>query len=882
MKFKILAILIVSALITGCGSDNNNSKSTNTDSTSADTALDAKTRAIVNSMTLTQKIDYLRQIGENWIHANDELKIPNVVGRDSPNGIRIDQTIFGVQYPSQKVLASTWDIDLVKEYGARLGYETKSSGGELAIAPSLNMYRTPFGGRSSQYICGEDSFQCSYYAPAMVNGIQSQGILTSISHFIMNDQEANRKSVNIEVDDTTMREDYFLPFESAVKNSDPTSIMCAFTYVNGSIACESNYLITQVLKNDWGFKGFVASDYQTLTDAERGMIAGTDLDMGTGSIYTPDNISKLLSEKKITEEQIDDSVFRILRSVIKMNTIENTVPELNKSVGQALAQKIEEEGAILLKNDSNILPLNKDMKVAILGNGATAKPATTFGAAYLVPDTFVSNYDGLKNLLSDNVTYLSSYTPDSSLSKWQYLDNYGNAKNGVIAEYFNSGSTNGTPVTTRVEPGINLSYANFGNIGTNITESGSTTLTDLDLTSGKFAARFTSYIQPQYSGDYVFKIRGNGAYRVYVDDVKVLDKEFVSANDGLTNIHPSSVKVNLSSDKRQKVVFEFERRSGAWNADNIGGIQGFKVGFAPLFAIEDLSGYDAVIVDVQRGSEYEGESMDVPSYDLPEYQQDLIKNISTKYNNTIAMIHTGGTVNLSEFNDVTKAILFAGNSGEMQGTALARLLLGEVSPSGKLPFTIDKDIAENPTYASYSKPMDYLKTLSNPAKTVMQYLEGIYYGYKGYQRSNLKPLYPFGYGLSYTRFTYSDIKINTTVNGATVSFNITNSGEFTAKEIPQLYVANTEGIKFLKGFTKLEIAPGATKKVEIPLDYNSLASYDASNKVWTASRGTYQIYVGPNSNDLPLNTSYTLSKDYSVSVKDFNPLPKDLQNKVKM
>lgn len=881
-KFKKLFLVMTCITLSACGgSKHDDVKQPTTVSETID-PVDEQVTSIVKAMSLDEKINYLRQIETNWIHANSTFNIPNVVGRDSPNGIIIAQDTFGVQFPSQKVLASTWDVDLVKEYGARLGYETKASGGQLAIAPSLNMYRTPYGGRSSQFICGEDAFQCSTYAPAIVNAIQSQGILTSVSHFAMNDQEANRQNVNIVVDEDTMREDYLLPFESAVKNADPTGIMCAYTHINGDIACENKFLITNVLKQDWKFKGFVVSDYLALNDAEKAINAGTDLDMGKGLIYTPDTINNLLSSGKITEAQINDSVSRILRAVIRMKTASIVVPPLNKTDGQSLAEKIIEEGSILLKNENNILPLNKGMKIAILGNAANTKPATTFGSAHISPSGYITTYNGLLNAsLSKDITYLPAYTPDPTRSKWQYRDDNGTLQNGVLAEYFTSGSTSGTPTVTKVEPSINLRFSTSGL--TNTTQEETTLLKDIDISAGNFAARFTTVITPEKTGDYVFKLRSSGTSKLWVNGVKLVDDPFIPSNEvGLTNIHPLSTKLTLTAGKTYNIVMEYQRKATAWSEEKIGGLQGFQASWTPLFPVDDLSNYDAVIVDLKRNSEYEGETMDVPSFDLPEYQQDLIKNIASENQKTIVILHTGGTVNLSEFNDQVKAILFAGHSGEMQGQGIAKLIFGDVSPSGRLPFTIDAAIKNNPTYESYSDPMDYLNVLTRLAKTVINYIEKLNYGYKGYEKDGLKPLYPFGFGLTYTKFSYSDIKVSGTDGDIVVSFNVTNNGNMEAKEVPQVYIEKQNGIKVLKGFTKLDIAPGETKNVEIPLDYNSFAHYSMSDKKWTTEKGSYNIYVGSDINDLNMNTVYNMTKEHITSVQDFNPLPEKIQQMVKV
>jgi beta-glucosidase len=436
---------------------------------------------------------------------------------------------------------------------------------------------------------------------------------------------------------------------------------------------------------------------------------------------------------------------------------------------------------------------------------------------------------------------------------------------------------------TRVEPGVNLNWTT----STNETTAGTTSVSGFSPTAGAFSARFTAQIKPTVSGAQVFKVRADGPYKLWVNDQLVLQSDGVPYSSDVVNAMTTSGQTaTLTAGKPYTVKLEYQRVQGNFTPA-LGGLAGVQMSWAAMRAPQDLAKYDAVVVAVGNTYENEGEASD-HGYDLPDQQADLITNLAKANPNTIVVMHGGGVLNMQPWAKKVGASLQAWFPGQQGGQALAEILYGKVNPSGKLPVTIDKSIEDNASYASYPDPAAYR---GDSALTEMSYSEGLYLGYRGYDKRNAKPLYPFGFGLSYTTFDYSDLKLSSNVltPGATVNvkFTLTNSGAKAGYEVAQLYVqpvnpAVDRPEKELKGFTKVYLKPGESKTVSIPLDSRSLAYYVESTDSWNVDAGKYKIRVGTSSADLALSQTLTTLYPEQLTTRDSNPLPAPLQKAVQV
>ena len=278
--------------------------------------VEARVSSILDNMSQSEKINFTRVNDGHMIPSLLKWGIKGTVAYDSSMGVHVNNATFGAQYPSQSALAATWSINRAKEFGLAVAYETRISGGQQMLSPGVNLYRTPFNGRSAEYVSGEDPFLGAVLAPAIVNGIQAQGIQASGKHYLANEQEANRQALNVVVDERTLRELYLPGFESMVKNANVASIMCGFNKINGDYACENHHLITDILKGEWGFPGMVISDFNAIHNAFKGAWAGTDIDMPSGLQFTEANLMPYVWSGQLTQNVIDDKVKRNLRGVV--------------------------------------------------------------------------------------------------------------------------------------------------------------------------------------------------------------------------------------------------------------------------------------------------------------------------------------------------------------------------------------------------------------------------------------------------------------------------------------------------------------------------------------------------------------------------------------
>ncbi len=858
-------------------------------------AVEARVSSILDNMNQSEKINFTRVDDGHMIPSLLKWGIKGTTAYDSSMGVHVNNATFGAQYPSQSALAATWSINRAKEFGLAIAYETRISGGQQMLSPGVNLYRTPYNGRSAEYASGEDPFIGAVLAPAVVNGIQAQGIQASGKHYLANEQEANRQGLNVVVDERTLRELYLPGFESMVKNANVASIMCGFNKINGDYACENHHLITDVLKGEWGYQGIVISDFNAIHNAFKGAWAGTDIDMPSGLQFTEANLMPYVWSGQLSQNVIDDKVKRNLRAIVSYDFQENlnTAKTLDHpEYGQRASLNTARESIVLLRNENTaagkpLLPLARDAKIAVIGDWAYQAPASPFGTANSPPNSYVTELSGLQQLASSstNVTYLPELSLNPKASAWYQpavgSNNVNNA--GVKAEYFSNTSFSGSPVVTRVEPGVNLNWTT----GTNETNAGTTAVSGFSPTAGAFSARYTATIKPTVSGAQVFKVRADGPYKLWVNDELVLQSDGKPyAADVVNALTTSGKTAALVAGKSYSVKLEYQRVQANF-IPALGGITGVQMSWAALRPPKDLSKYDAVVIATGSNYEHEGEGAD-HGFELPDQQAELISFVTKANPNTIVVMHGGGSADMQPWANKVGASLQAWFPGQQGGQALAEILFGKVNPSGKLPITIDKKIEDNPSYASYPDPAAYR---GDNALTEMTYSEGLYMGYRGYDKKHAKPLYPFGYGLSYTTFGYSDLKLSTNVMapGSTVdvTFKVTNTGDKAGFEVAQLYVhPNNPAVdrpeKELKGFTKVYLQPGESKTVSIPIDSRSLAYYVEKTDSWDVDAGKFKILVGPDSEDLPLDrTLITLFPEH-LTTRDSNPLPLPLRKAVQV
>jgi beta-glucosidase len=706
--------------------------------------VEARVNDLLSHLTLEEKISLVHANSNFTTAGVPRLGIPELIMDDGPLGVReeVDNHFhalghvddFATAMPGALGLAATWDTNMARAFGTVIGQEAVQRGKDIMLGPAVNIQRTPLCGRNFEYM-GEDPFLTSRMAVNYIEGEQAQGVSSCIKHFAANSQEFDRRAINESIDERTLREIYLPAFRAAVTEAGVLCLMSAYNQINGQYCSENSHLLKDILKDDWGFKGLVMSDWGAVHHTDLAALNGLDLEMGTGTPYESNYLAapflKGLQTGQYPVSVLDEMVRRHLYVMFKLNLIydpsrppaakpEPTTP-LSTKAHQQIAQQIAEEAFVLLKNE-NFLPLDVAHipTLAIIGGNATARFCHSGGSANIKAPFEVTALEGISNYVGGRarIIYAEGYYPP---------DNWG-------------------------APG--------------------------------------------------FKPDGNRA--TAADSRKLADQ---------------AIAVAKSADV---VIY-------------VGGLNR-RIGF-----------------DCEGG--------DRKSIELPAGQDKLLTRIVRANPRTAVVLIGGGAVEMDRsWLSRVPALLYAWYPGIEGGNALARVLFGDVNPSGKLPCTFPKRLADTPAAALDAYPGE---------KGTVVYREGLLVGYRWYDTKDIDPLFPFGYGLSYTHFAYTNLNLVQT-SGATglpltVGFEIANTGNRAGAEVAEIYVQPVHPgvfrpVKELKGFVKVFLQPGEKQPVAVTLDENAFAYYDVGTRSWVAEKGEYKILVGRSSRDIPLTGDFHLEQ----------------------
>ena len=826
--------------------------------TAAPDDVEQRVEAILSKMTLDQKIDMLGGQDDFYIRPYPDLGLPRLRMADGPIGVRHggpSTTLAG-----GISLAASWDPALAAEEGTQIARDARAKGVHFMLGPAFNIYRAPMNGRNFEYM-GEDPYLAGQIAVGYIQGMQSQGVSATAKHFMGNNSEFDRHNTDSIIDERTMREIYLPAFEAAVKQGHVRSVMDSYNLTNGSHMTQNGYLNNDVLKKEWGFDGILMSDWTSTYDAVGAANGGLDLEMPSGKFLNREKLLPAIKQGSVTVATIDDKVRRILRVEIQFGWLDHeqtdlTVSRYNRD-GDQVALKSAREGAVLLKNDGNLLPLKKDAVKSILVVGPDAYPAVPVGggSARVVPFEAVSFLRGISDYVGNGAQVF--YSPGiPTVSEMSAATSFSTAASGGIAglkaEHFSNENLQGKPFLTRTDEHID-----FGPPSRKM------------LPAEALSSRWTGYYTPSAAGKYDIFVTSTGEdggyYRAYVDDKVVLDDWTVSKE--LLGI------ATLSFDaKPHKIVLEHHGES-RWLGGHLHmGITQHGTYVLPG-AKKLAANVDVVVVAAGFDPESESEGAD-RTFRLPPGQNELIQEMSAANKNTIVLITSGGNVDMTEWIDRVPALLETWYPGQEGGKAAAEILFGDVNPSGRLPATFERRWEDNPVHDNYYPAA---------GTTRVVYKEGVFVGYRGYEHNNKKPSFPFGYGLSYTSFQYANVAIKPADASAKsdgistplyqISFDVTNTGARAGADIAQVYVAETHPKVFrpakeLKGFVRIELKPGETKTSTVTLDGRAFSYYDADAKEWRANPGEFQILVGRSSQDIQLRGSLTLSASAAAAANN--------------
>ena len=799
----------------------------------ANAPIDTRVSDLVGRMTLLEKIEL---VGGNSFSTkpNARLGIPELKMTDGPVGVRWGQGTTA--FPAGVSMGASFNRKLVYDMAEAMAIETRAQGRDMLLGPCVGLSRIPFGGRNFESM-GEDPFLTAELTAAYTQALNSQNVVGSVKHFGLNDQEYERMTINSVADERTMHELHFVPFERAVKEGIGT-VMSAYNKLNGHYASENKDLLTGILKQQWGFKGFVISDWGAVHSTIPTALAGTDLEMPT-PLYFNEALHTAVQEGKVPESLMNDKVSRILGQIFRVGLFDgadtNRPPKsvLNSFDHKEVALKMARESMVLLKNENGILPidLSKNKKIAVIGPNADVYVAGG-GSSMVHPSAPVTVLQGMKNRVGSlaQVGFSAGIISPGTTIAAPHMKPAQGSGNGLYAEYFDNRDLAGTPAFTRVEPTVNFYYDVFTRPAPGVSPT-------------NYSVRWTGTLTAPVPGTYEIHTTSDDGVRLWVDDKLVIDNwnEHGSVTD--------TVKLTWLKGQSYKIRIEYFQSGGGST---------IRFGWTPPGdqlsheAVNLAAQSDIAILTVGFNSDMESEGNDRATMDLPATHLDLMKKVVAANPNTVIVINTGNPVAMGNWIKSVPAIVYAWYPGEEGGNALADILLGAHDPSGRLPITMLKRWEDSPAFGTYPEINDEV-----------HYKEGIFLGYRHFDRANIEPQFPFGFGLSYTKFIYSNLKVS--VPGPTakspsveVSVDITNAGARPGKEVAQLYVNPVQPkverpVQELKGFEKIALMPGQTRTVTFKLDLRSFAYYDVATKGWIADPGAYTIRVGSHSRDVRLS-----------------------------
>ena len=812
----------------------------------------AKVDSLVHAMSLQQKIDYIGGTGFA-VRGVPSLGLPALEMSDGPYGTRSNAGFPSTTYAAGIGLAASWDRDLASRVGEGIGRDARARGVMFMLGPGVNIYRSPRNGRNFEYF-GEDPFLTSGIAVAYITGMQTTGVSSTIKHFLGNNSEYLRHDSDSIIDERAAREIYLPSFEAAVKRAHVGAIMDSYNLINGQHATQNGYFNTDVVRKEWGFQGTLMSDWDATYDAVAAANGGLDLEMPTGKFMNAKTLLPAVQSGAVKEQVIDEKVRRILSTAMSFGWLDPNHHQLDPNISYLDARNRQaaldsaRESTVLLKNEGNLLPLDpaKLKTVLIVGPNAYPGVAVGGGSAGVVPFHLVSDVEGLGTVLGPgvNVLYDRGLPLLSELARNTTFTQTPGGASGLTVETFANADVSGEPTSKKVIKQINLNGVSWSSFGDDVDA-----MMDLFNQPGKkISRRFSGFYTAPTDADFIVALEGGGegtGNRVFVDDKLIID------DWTLVRAFQPVLKLHLAAGPH-KVVVEDSQTGPLGGHLRFAIVDPAKV--VHQHAIDLAAKADVVIVSAGFSPESESEGGD-RTFSLPYGQDELIRAMASANPHTIVTVTSGGNVDSTAWLDRVPVLLERWYGGQEGGTAFAEILTGKVNPSGHLPVTFERRAEDNPTFNNYYPEGDTKRVL---------YKEGIFVGYRGYQRNHIKPLYPFGYGLSYTTFSFSRLSVvpdfATNDPHVTVTFDVQNTGSRAGAEVAQVYVGEDHAsvdrpARELKGFERVQLAAGETKHVSVTLDPRAFSFYDVASKSWKIDPGAFTISVGDNVEHLPLSAA---------------------------
>ncbi len=815
---------------------------------------ECRTTALIHAMSREEKLTHISAAMRGPQQA-DRFGIPALNPNDGPNGWAKGPfpgppapSALGVTaFPNEIVLAATWDRRRATDFGKALGEEWRGKGSSEIIAPTLNLMRTWHWGRSAETF-GEDPFLIGQMAAAEVRGLQKEHVIAMIKHFAGNNQDWDRvghfpdfTGINEIISERALHEIYYLGFREAIESAGAGGVMCSYNQINGTFACNNEAVLSEL--KHWGFHGAVTPDAVfALHDPALALKAGVTY------VGPTQMLQDMVTNGQLSDEKIDRMLYDVLFPMFQLGiydlpAVGNPAARVTTEEHAALARRLVEEGAVLLKNKDHVLPIvaGKVKRLAVIGVAAGPQAVigeegpTVYVEKLSVPSEAIAARAGTA-AMQVSVQGIGSGIRALPLLKGDVLTPASSAGHGLTGSYYRSGDLSGEPAVTRTDASVDVNGLPAVELGKEVRAFGPPKLS--------WSAKWTGTLTPPVSGEYAFSLQGMGTTTLMLGGhviCQLTKTNFVSTGFGIAHLvagQPVTVLIEHSNDY-------------AVLGSSI------HVGWALPQADEEAAAIraaEAADVAIVFAGEQLGEGMDKTALGLPGNQDELIEMVAAHNKHTVVVLNTSTPVAMPWISQVD-AVLETWYPGQEAGTGIAAVLFGDADPGGRLPVTFPASVAQGPGVRTDAYP-----GLNGSA----HFDEGIFVGYRWYDQHGQVPLFPFGYGLSYTDFRYSDLRVQRAGSAVSVSVKVKNVGARRGSDVAQVYVAEPkeagEPPAQLKGFEKVPLEPGESRTVSIEIPVERLAVWSEEAREWKVWKGKYEFKVGRSSREILLHGTVELGR----------------------
>lgn len=796
------------------------------------TEVQQKADSLLSLMTIDEKLMMIGGVDWMYTHNIDRLGIPRMKMTDGPQGLGTHGE--STAYPATVMLTATWNEDLAYQYGQALGIDCRARGIDILLGPAVNIYRAPMCGRNFEYM-GEDPYLAGRTAVGYIKGVQEKNVMATVKHFIGNNSDYDRDNISNDMDERTMHEIYLPAFKAAVQEGEVGAVMSSYNLVNGIYTTENPYLLKHVLRDKWGFNGLVMSDWGSTHHCIPAASSGLDLEMAGGEKMNPKDMKYYLTTGHVTTAMIDEKVRNILRTMIafgfdRKRPADSSIA-LDNDASAATALKVAQEGIVLLKNEKNILPVNpkKTKRIAVIGKNARGY-IYGGGSGKVNPFHHVDFYTGIEAEARRHGIEVEYVDQLDFMPAIIFADEKG-TQQGFTSEYYTNMHLKGAPIHIAPEKHISHSWSN----GTGIK----------GMPDGNYSVRWRGYVKPIKTADYTFTLAADDGCRLLLDGQTIID----DWNEG--GFRGTDATQHLEAGKTYPITVEYFQKGGGAGVKFEWKMEGDETGRMT----KHLDKADLIIACIGHSADSEAEGSD-RSFELPNSDANLMTALADCRKPVVAVVNAGGNVEMQSWEPQLKGLLWAWYAGQEGGRAVADIIFGNVNPSGKLPMTFEKKWADNPAFNSYH---------DHDGDKHVAYTEGVFIGYRGYDKNKTEVQYPFGHGLSYTTFKLSGMKVSEQQpdGSVTISCKLTNTGRRGGAQVIQAYVGKENGTverpaKELKQYKKIYLEPNESATVNITIPRSAFTYYNTDKNDFDIEPGMHNIALGFSSRDIKATTTVNI------------------------